>query len=148
MKISNFLVIIFLLVTLIISACGGSTASASDEKKTSSVETIDASEIELFHGSVLDLLKGRGGITSIDYRTGKTEPLMRPPSRFDSQAKGPIYVVDGIIFHSSQDIEHIRASEVASIKILKGPSSATEYGVHGGNGAIVIETKYKATRKK
>ncbi len=55
---------------------------------------------------------------------------------------GPIYVVDGTIIPSSNDIN---PDDVEDVTVLQGPSAAALFGPDGSNGAIVINTK-KAKR--
>lgn len=57
---------------------------------------------------------------------------------------GPIYVVDGTIIPSSNDIN---PDDIENISVLQGPSSAALFGPEGSNGAIVITTK-KARRNQ
>ena len=51
---------------------------------------------------------------------------------------GPIYVVDGTIVSSANDIN---VDDIEDITVLQGPSSAALFGSVGANGAIVINTK-------
>lgn len=51
---------------------------------------------------------------------------------------GPIYVVDGTIVPSANDINN---DDVENITVLQGPASAALFGPDGANGAIVITTK-------
>ena len=51
---------------------------------------------------------------------------------------GPIYVVDGTIVSSANDIN---VDDIEDITVLQGPSSAALFGSVGINGAIVINTK-------
>lgn len=51
---------------------------------------------------------------------------------------GPIYVVDGTIIPSSNDIN---PDDVDDVTVLQGPAAAALFGPDGSNGAIVINTK-------
>ena len=51
---------------------------------------------------------------------------------------GPIYVVDGTIMPSSNDIN---TDDVEDITVLQGPAAAALFGPDGANGAIVVNTK-------
>jgi len=51
---------------------------------------------------------------------------------------GPVYVVDGTVIPSSNDIN---PDDIDNITILQGPASAALFGPDGANGAIVITTK-------
>jgi len=57
---------------------------------------------------------------------------------------GPIYVVDGTIVPSSNDIN---PDDIDDITVLQGPASAALFGPDGSNGAIVITTK-RASRNE
>ena len=51
---------------------------------------------------------------------------------------GPIYVVDGTIIPSSNDIN---TDDVEDVTVLQGPAAAALFGPDAANGAIVINTK-------
>jgi len=51
---------------------------------------------------------------------------------------GPIYVVDGTIMPSANDIN---MDDVEDLNVLQGPASAAIFGPEGANGAIVITMK-------
>ncbi len=51
---------------------------------------------------------------------------------------GAIYVVDGTIIPSSNDIN---TDDVEDVTVLQGPAAAALFGPDGANGAIVINTK-------
>lgn len=51
---------------------------------------------------------------------------------------GPIYVVDGTIIPSSNDIN---PDDVEDVTVLQGPAASALFGPDGSNGAIVINTK-------
>lgn len=50
----------------------------------------------------------------------------------------PLYVVDGMLM---SDIKFLSNSDIASMEILKDPSSLAIFGVQGANGVIIITTK-------
>ncbi|MFZ1530260.1 MAG: SusC/RagA family TonB-linked outer membrane protein [Ferruginibacter sp.] len=51
---------------------------------------------------------------------------------------GPIYVIDGTIMPSANDIN---PDDIEDLNVLQGPASAALFGSDGSNGAIVITTK-------
>ena len=51
---------------------------------------------------------------------------------------GPIYVVDGTIIPSSNDVN---PDDVEDVTVLQGPAAAALFGPEGSNGAIVMNTK-------
>lgn len=60
----------------------------------------------------------------------------------------PLYVVDGLAVQPNSDggLAGINPYDIASIEVLKDPSSLTMYGSRGANGVIVIKTK-RSNRK-
>lgn len=53
-------------------------------------------------------------------------------------SSNPLYVVDGMLM---SDIKFLSNSDIASMEILKDPSSLAIFGVQGANGVIIITTK-------
>ena len=53
-------------------------------------------------------------------------------------SSNPLYVVDGML---TTDIKFLNNSDIASIEVLKDPSSLAIFGVQGANGVIIITTK-------
>ena len=56
----------------------------------------------------------------------------------------PLYVVDGMFVG---DIKFLNNSDIASIEVLKDPSSLAIFGVQGANGVIIITTKRADSEK-
>jgi TonB-dependent SusC/RagA subfamily outer membrane receptor len=54
-----------------------------------------------------------------------------------------LYIVDGMAVQPSNDggLAGVNPYDIASIEVLKDPSSLTMYGSRGANGVIVIKTK-------
>ena len=52
--------------------------------------------------------------------------------------EGIIYVVDGTILPSANDIN---VDDIEDVTVLQGPAAAAQFGSQGANGAIVISTK-------
>ena len=50
----------------------------------------------------------------------------------------PLYVVDGIL---NDNIDFINPSDIASMEVLKDPSSLAIFGVRGATGVIIVTTK-------
>lgn len=61
-----------------------------------------------------------------------------------NNASPPLYVVDGIIRESMNDVN---PSDVASINILKDAAATSIYGARGSNGVVLIETKQAKSGK-
>jgi len=68
----------------------------------------------------------------------ETNIRVRGESNAGGGASGPIYVVDGTIMPSSNDIN---PDDIEDISVLQGPQSASLFGPDGSNGAIVITTR-------
>lgn len=83
--------------------------------------------------NVFDLLRGRfPGVT-----ISGNAVYIRNSNSVNSDTEA-LYVVDGVI---SSSIDWILPCEIRSISILKD-ASASIYGSRGGNGVVIIETKY------
>jgi TonB-linked SusC/RagA family outer membrane protein len=52
---------------------------------------------------------------------------------------GPLYIIDGM--PSSNGINFLNPSDIASIEILKDAASAAIYGARGANGVVLVTTK-------
>lgn len=59
-----------------------------------------------------------------------------------NSSSNPLYVVDGMFMN---DIKFLSNSDIASIEVLKDPSSLAIFGVQGANGVIIITTKHADT---
>ncbi|MDR3060875.1 MAG: SusC/RagA family TonB-linked outer membrane protein, partial [Dysgonamonadaceae bacterium] len=59
---------------------------------------------------------------------------------------GPLYVIDGM--PSSNGINYLNPSDIASIEILKDAASAAIYGARGANGVVLVTTKNGKTNSK
>lgn len=81
------------------------------------------------HQSIYDMIRGRFPGVEV---SGKSIKIMGSSSL--NVSTEPLYVVDGVVVSS---IEDISPQSVKSIEVLKGPD-ATVYGVRGSNGVIVI----------
>lgn len=56
-------------------------------------------------------------------------------------SSNPLYVIDGI---PQDHMRNVNPRDIASIEVLKDASSGAIYGARGGNGVIVITTKFGA----
>lgn len=79
--------------------------------------------------SIYDMIRGRFPGVEV---SGKSIKVMGSSSL--NVSTEPLFVVDGVIVNS---IEDISPQSVKSIEVLKGPD-ATIYGIRGSNGVIVI----------
>ncbi|MDR1369592.1 MAG: SusC/RagA family TonB-linked outer membrane protein, partial [Dysgonamonadaceae bacterium] len=58
----------------------------------------------------------------------------------------PLYVIDGM--PSSNGINYLNPSDIASIEILKDAASAAIYGARGANGVVLVTTKSGKVNQK
>ncbi len=68
----------------------------------------------------------------------ETNIRIRGESNAGGASSSPIYVVDGTILPSNNDIN---PDDIEDITVLQGPQGAAMFGPDGANGAIVINTK-------
>ncbi len=68
----------------------------------------------------------------------ETSIRIRGESNAGGGASGPLYVVDGTIIASNNDIN---PDDIDDITVLQGPQAAALFGPDGANGAIVVTTK-------
>lgn len=77
---------------------------------------------------------------------GQTTVRIRGFSSINT-TNNPLYVVDGVMLpvgtqnNSSNAVDFINGSDIASIEVLKDASSTAIYGSRGANGVILISTK-------
>ncbi len=65
-------------------------------------------------------------------------------SSFSGNASKPLYVVDGFITNSIDDIP---PTDIQSIDVLKDASLTAIYGAKGGNGVVIVTTKSASAGK-
>jgi len=67
---------------------------------------------------------------------------IRGPSSFYGSSE-PLYVVDGVPVQAERNgaLRGLNPHDIAWIKVLKNPEDIAIYGVRGGNGVILIQTK-------
>lgn len=83
-------------------------------------------------------------LTSSDGRAGSNPSVNIRGSRTLSGNNSPLYIVDGVDFGSSININ---SNDIASMEVLKDASSTAIYGSRGANGVIMITTKKGAKGK-
>lgn len=114
--------------------------TAQKRDLTGSIVSIDAEEIANRPATnALSLLSGKvAGLTVVNSGRPGAEPDIRIRGTSSINGAKPVYVVDGIL---NNNISFLNPADIASIEILKDPSSLAIFGVRGANGAIVITTK-------
>jgi TonB-dependent SusC/RagA subfamily outer membrane receptor len=105
--------------------------SASDNKNISNSRgMIDGQDPKFAsYQSIYDMIRGRFPGVEV---SGKSIKIAGSSSL--NVSTEPLFVVDGVIVNSIDDIPPLT---VKSIEVLKGPD-ATVYGIRGSNGVIVI----------
>lgn len=110
---------------------------------TGSVSSIKAAEItKVATNNALQSMQGKIAGLDITRESGETgsdvKVVLRGNRSINSDANAPLFLVDGIDYGSSLDIN---ASDIATIDILKDASSTAIYGTRGANGVVIITTK-------
>ncbi|WP_158563314.1 SusC/RagA family TonB-linked outer membrane protein [Chitinophaga silvatica] len=106
---------------------------------TGSIASIKGEEIVNRPGSnPLAALQGKvAGITVTNTGRAGAAPTIRIRGVGSITNTNPLYVVDGV-FHDN--IDFLNNGDIASVEILKDPSSLAMFGVQGANGVIIIST--------
>ena len=137
------------LVAGLILACArgrgsGESAAPSPTPPPPSPSTVTSDEIARQPAVSLEqLLAGRiAGVTVTRAPGGGISVQIRGPTSF-LLSNAPLYVVDGVPIEPgpSGTLSWLNPHDVASIEVLKDPSSTAMYGVRGANGVVVIKTK-------
>lgn len=122
------------------------------EKKKDLTGSIASADLEAFREapnvSILQSLKGSlPGLTiGQTNRAGEEASIqIRGTSTLNGNTS-PLIIVDGIIFNGR--LSDISPSDVASVDVLKDPSSKAVYGSQAANGVILITTKTGRTGQK
>lgn len=108
---------------------------------TGSIVSIPADEIKYAPGShVMASLQGKvpGLLVTNSGSAGAGPDIKIRGIGTLNASSNPLYVVDGMLL---SDIGFLSTSDIASIEILKDPSSLAIFGVQGANGVIIVTTK-------
>ncbi|WP_342154740.1 SusC/RagA family TonB-linked outer membrane protein [Joostella sp. CR20] len=112
------------------------------EDMTGSVATMSAKEISKIPVSnAAEALAGRlpgVNVTTADGEPGAEIKIRVRGGGSITQDNSPLYVVDGFIVSSINDIP---PNDIASIDVLKDAAATAVYGAQASNGVIVITTK-------
>ena len=135
----RFPLLLALLLATLVAACSGSRPDRDSDDPD-----VTAGDIENNSARTLqDLLVERvPGVTITETGDGTLKVRIRGRTSFRGD-DAPLFVVDGLAVEPERDgsLPGLPISEIASIRVLKGPSETALYGVRGANGVIVIETK-------
>ena len=117
----------------------GKVRKADMTGATSSITSKELSKIPVT--SAAEALKGRlpgVNVTSADGEPGASIRIRVRGGTSISQSNEPLYIVDGLIVGS---IDNIPVNDIASIDVLKDAAATAIYGAQGSNGVIVVTTK-------
>ena len=111
------------------------------EKTTESTDILDVQSILLSssYNSLLDLLRGVAGLNfTPSGSSGQVQTNIRGPASINGTNE-PLIVLDGTKLGSFEEAD--RMINIREIKTIEVQKSASEWGMLGMNGAIVIKTK-------
>jgi TonB-linked SusC/RagA family outer membrane protein len=87
----------------------------------------------------LNSIQGRAaGVVVTNSGVAGSTPSIRIRGVGSISNTNPLYVVDGIF---ADNIDFVNPNDIASMEILKDPSSLAMFGVQGANGVVIITTK-------
>ncbi|MEX1239271.1 MAG: SusC/RagA family TonB-linked outer membrane protein, partial [Cyclobacteriaceae bacterium] len=87
----------------------------------------------------LNSIQGRAaGVVITNSGLAGSAPTIRIRGVGSISNTNPLYVVDGIF---ADNIDFVNPNDIASMEILKDPSSLAMFGVQGANGVVIITTK-------
>jgi TonB-linked SusC/RagA family outer membrane protein len=87
----------------------------------------------------LNSIQGRAaGVVITNSGVAGSTPTIRIRGVGSISNTNPLYVVDGIF---ADNIDFVNPNDIASMEILKDPSSLAMFGVQGANGVVIITTK-------
>lgn len=87
----------------------------------------------------LNSIQGRAaGVVVTNSGVAGSTPSIRIRGVGSISNTNPLYVVDGIF---TDNIDFVNPNDIASMEILKDPSSLAMFGVQGANGVVIITTK-------
>lgn len=107
---------------------------------TGAIAVVNGSEVaKMPNTNPVASLQGKvAGLTIVNSGQAGSDPTVRIRGVNSTNNSDPLYVVDGIL---QTNIDYLNPSDIATIEVLKDPSSIAIYGLQGGNGVIIITTK-------
>ncbi len=107
---------------------------------TGAIGSVAAEEIVANPVATVDqALQGRAaGVTVINNGSPGAPATIRIRGLSTTNNNEPLYVIDGVI---SSGIQHLNASDIESMQVLKDASTTAVYGSKGANGVILVTTK-------
>ena len=105
-----------------------------------SSENIDAKAVSNVAQALIGEVSGVS-VTRTNGRPGSSATIrIRGFSSIEGNS-APLYVVDGVPFSASADINAINPNDIESTTILKDASATAIYGARGANGVVLITTR-------
>lgn len=107
---------------------------------TGAITSLKGDEIaDLPNANPLNAIQGRAaGVVITNSGVAGSAPSIRIRGVGSISNTNPLYVVDGIF---ADNIDFVNPNDIASMEILKDPSSLAMFGVQGANGVVIITTK-------
>lgn len=111
-------------------------------KVSGAIATVGQKEIEELHPArPEDALQGTAaGVQVISSGSPGTKSLITIHGIPSYTGTDPLVVIDGVT-QTVDDLNAINSSDIKSISVLKDAALTSIYGVSGGNGVILVETK-------
>ncbi len=111
---------------------------------TGSVSQIDGEELKSVPSQ--NALQGlQGKLPGVQVTSSSGSPGAAPTIRIRGTGTlndaSPLFVVDGVLLRSSEDINYLNSDDIASMEVLKDASATAIYGARGANGVVIITTK-------
>lgn len=107
---------------------------------TGAITSLKGEQIaDLPNANPLNSIQGKAaGVIVTNSGQAGTAPTLRIRGVGSISNTNPLYVVDGIF---ADNIDFLNPNDIASMEILKDPSSLAMFGVQGANGVVIITTK-------
>jgi TonB-linked SusC/RagA family outer membrane protein len=118
-------------------------------KVSGAIATVKSADIEkLKPVRAEEALQGRAsGVNVIQSGTPGSKPTVLIRGIPSFSGTDPIVIIDGVP-QTLTDLNAINATDIESINVLKDAATTAIYGVKGGNGVIVVTTKYGRKNQK
>ena len=118
-------------------------------KVSGAISTIKSADIEkLKPVRAEDAIQGRAsGVTVVSNGSPGVKPTVFIRGIPSYSGSDPLVVIDGVE-QTLDDLNSISSADIESINVLKDAAATAIYGVHGGNGVILITTKTGRKNRK
>jgi TonB-linked SusC/RagA family outer membrane protein len=107
---------------------------------TGAITSVKGEEIaDKPNANPLNSIQGKAaGVIVTNSGVAGSAPTLRIRGVGSISNTNPLYVVDGIF---ADNIDFVNPNDIASMEILKDPSSLAMFGVQGANGVVIVTTK-------